>query len=82
METLIAMAVIVITGTVVLAAWFINYRIQTNRLLAEHQKVWDELKNRLEAQGLREIDIDDYYMEYMAKLMASSGTYGACFPRR
>ena len=82
METLIAMAVIAITGTVALSAWFINYRIHTNRLLNEHQKVWDEQKKRLEAQGLREIDIDDFYMEYLDKLMASRGVYGACFQRR
>lgn len=82
METLVAMAVIVLSGTAVLAAWFINYRIHTNRLLNEHQKVWNEQKKRLESQGLREIDIDDFYMDYCDMLEESRGIYGACFPRR
>lgn len=82
METLVVMAIMVIIATATLVLWFANYRIQTNRLLTDHQKVWDEQKKRLEAQGLREIDIDDFYMEYLNKLMASRGVYGACFPRR
>lgn len=82
METLIAMVIMALTSAAVLATWIANERIHTSRLLKEHQKVWDEQKKRLEAKGLREIDIDDYYIEYLDKLMASSGTYGACFPRR
>jgi hypothetical protein len=78
---MIPMLVILSTAGSMFLVWWWNYQRQTEKLLEQHQKEWNEIKRILKDNNATEIEIDEAYIRYIEHLMNTrDSTYGACIP--
>lgn len=62
--------------------WICSYRIGIDRRTRQHQKEWNAIKADAIRQGCTDIQINEKFFDYVNKLMAEGGYYGACLPKK